>query len=441
MALWGLWGKKEPPASLISPVQNLWRSYPEDTITPVRYKQILKNADTGVTSELMELLDAAATDYKVASVLRTRKLSVASAEFRVEPAKDIVVDGKRASSDNAQRIADETREFLESIPNYLQMKMDLLDAHYRGFSSGRAVREMIDGVEMVVAWEPLESRFFLFEDAHIPLVMTEANPQGEPLPEEYLWHVVRDKPGPVTRGGTGRGIAKMWLYKGYFAIDMASYIEKYGQPHVNVTIPRSYVEGSVELERAKSAARSLIADHIGLVPEGVTLELLETIKQSSTVKDTYIAAIQYCDEAIAMAEVGHTLTSAASQVGGLGHGEEARQAGDVKQEIKIYDAAGLDEVLNTQLIWPRHARQYGDKTPRPYLCTDVEEPEDEVEVATAQKLRAETRQILLTMNVPQSLAEIYEEFECSAPTGAADRLEAPKPEPVATTKPPAKKGP
>jgi phage gp29-like protein len=443
MALWGLFGKKvkAESAGLISPVQNLFRAYPEDSITPARYKQLLRDADIGVTSGLMELFDAAATDYKVSSTLRTRKLSVASADWSVEPSDD---------SEAAKKIADETEDFLESIPNYLQMKMDILDAHYRGFSAGRALRSMVNDPakanlfagprEMVVGWEPIESRFFVFDNAHEPLVMTEDHPNGVPLPAEYLYHVVRDKPGPVTRGGTGRSIAKMWLYKGYFAVDMASYIEKFGQPHVQVTIPAHYVEGSSELERAKDAARSLIADHIGLVPEGVVIEILESIKQTSNVKDTFIAAIQFCDEAIAMSETGHTLTSAGSTVGGLGHGGEAKQAGDVKQEIKRYDACGLDEVLNMQLIWPRHLRMYGPNVPRPYLCTDVEDPEDEVEIATAQKLRAETRQILQSIGLPQSKSEMYEEFKMEPPA-AIDTLEDPKPVLTPGTKPPGRPTP
>jgi phage gp29-like protein len=430
MALWGLFGsKKAPPVGLISPIQNMWRTYPEDTITPVRFKAILKEADIGHTAELMELLDAASTDYKVASTLRTRKLSVAGAEWEVKPALDTVKDGKKSSSDAAKKLADETNTFLDGIPDFVQMKMDLLDAHYRGFASGRLVRAMVEGVEQVLGWEPIESRFFTFRDAHEPLVMTEEHPEGEPLPPEYLFHVVRDKPGPVTRGGTGRSIGKMWLYKGYFAIDLASYIEKYGQPHVQVTIPGHYVEGTAELERAKSAARSLIADHIGLVPEGVAIELLETIKQTSTAKDTYIAAIQFCDDAIAMAETGHTLTSGESRTGGLGHGGEAKEAGDVKQEIKEYDARGLEECLNRQLIWPRHLRQYGPKAPRPYLCIDVAQAENEVEVGTAQKLRAETIAILQGAGLEMSETQIRDEFDLVKPS-AGDALEPPKPEPV-----------
>lgn len=423
---WWPFGAKEtkPPAEspgLISPIQNLFRSYPEDTITPARFKLILKNADTGTTSDLMELLDAAAADYKVGSVLRTRKLSVASAPWSVEPGEE---------SDAAVKIAEEATAFIKSFVDFTQMKMDLLDAHYRGFAAGRLVREMVDGVEMAMRWEPIESRFLTFRDAHEPLVVTADNPEGVPLPPEYLYHVVRDKPGPVVRGGTGRSIARMWLYKGYFTIDMASYIEKYGQPHVQVTIPSHYTEGSPELERAKSAARSLIADHIGLVPEGVAINLLETIKQTSTVKDTYIAAIQFCDEAIAMAETGHTLTSAGSTIGGLGHGGEAKQAGDVKQEIKRYDAESLADCINRQVLWPRHDRMHGAKVPRPCFCIDVAEPDDEVAESQAQKARAETIVILQKAGLAISETQVREEFDLKKPVGAGDALDAPKPDPV-----------
>jgi phage gp29-like protein len=419
---WPFEGKAKKSPGLIQPIQNLHRGYPEDTITPVTYKSILKQADLGYTSDFMELLDACAADYKVASVLRSRKLAVAGAPWSVKPPEG-------DESEGAKAIADETHEFLDAIPNFTQMKMDLLDAHYRGFAAGRVVYAMVDGSQRVIGWEPIESRFFTFKDAQEPLVITQDNPEGVPLPPEYLFYVVRDRPGPVTRGGTGRSIAKMWLYKGYFAIDMASYIEKFGQPHVQVTIPGNYVEGSAELERAKSAARSLIADHIGLVPEGVVLECLESIKQISTVKETYIAAIQFCDDAIAMAEVGHTLTAGESRTGGLGHGQEAKQAGDVKQEIKEYDARGLEEFLNRTVIWPRHVRQYGENAPRPYLCIDVEEPEDEVEKSTALKLRAETIEILQRAGLDVDEDQVRQEFDLRAPTKALKPvMPEPKPE-------------
>lgn len=417
MAWWPFGAKKQeaPKASppLVPPTMNLHRQYPEDTITPTRFKSILKQADIGYTSELMELLDAAASDYKIASVLRTRKLSVAAAPWEVEAGED---------SDTARKAADDAKEFLDGISNFVQMKMDLLDAHYRGFAAGRLTRAMVDGVEQAVAWEPIESRFFAFANGVDPLVVTEDAPQGIPLPPEYLYHTVRDRPGPVVRGGTGRSVAKLWLYKGYFWIDMASFVEKFGQPHVNVTIPANYVEGSAELERAKSAARALIADHIGLVPEGVAIELLETIKQGSTIKDTYLAAIQFCDEAIAMVELGHTLTSGASSVGGLGHGGEADQAAQVKEEIRRFDAASLADCINERLIWPRHARQWGDKVPRPRFCVDVDEPENQLEKAQSLKLRAETIAILQGAGLKVSIEQTREEFDLDEPAGEGDVL-------------------
>ncbi len=419
-------GKPKVPkdsGSLISPVQNLFREYPEDTITPVRYRDILHDADIGLTYRYMELLDAASTDAKVASVLRTRKLAVAGADFHVEPGDE---------SDLAMKIAEETEEFIEAIPNLRQFWMDLLDAHYRGFACIRPVWAVVNGLQKVVDYEPIESRFFRFDNAATPMIVTQNNPQGEPMPPEYLFHVVRDKPGPVTRGGTGRSIGKLWLYKGYNLVDLASYLEKFGQPHVQVKIPLHYVEGSPELERAKSAARSLISDNIGLVPADVTLELLETIKQTSTVNDTYLAFMRWCDEGIAQAELGHSLTSAASNVGGLGHGQEAQQAGEVRQDIKQYDAQGFINQQHSQLIWPRTVRQYGPTAPLPFLCLDVEQPEDQAQVATAQKLRAETIAILKGAGLDVSKRQIYQEFKLEEPDSEDDKLigSVPAPAPI-----------
>ncbi len=435
--------KKEAPRlpPIIDARQNMSRVYPEDTITPLRFKQLCKLADQGQTFELMELFDACATDYKVASVLRTLKLSVAAAPSQCKPMM-------KEPTDQDKAVADEAQDFVDSIPSFIQMKMDLLDAYYRGFAAGRCVYERIEGDdlfagqrEMITAWQPIESRFFQFREGEYPEVMTLDRGGFIPLPPEYLFFTVRDKPGPVLRGGIGRSIAKMWLYKGYYLIDMASYIEKYGQPHVQVTIPKHYVEGSVELERAKSAARALISDNIGLVPEGVVVELMESIKQTSNVKDVYLAAIQFCDEAIAMAALGHTLTSGASSVGGLGHGGEAQQAADVKQEIKEFVGLVLEEFLNYRILWPRHQRMYGDAVKPPWLCIDVDEPEDQVEIATANKLRAETIQILASAGMEISKEQQYRDFGLDKPTGD-DVMKAPAPQvPVGPDGQPIQKGP
>ncbi len=326
---------------LISPMQNLSREYPEDGITIARYRQILRDADIGLTARYMEWLDLCSTDFKVASVLRTRKLAVAGAPWRVEPPEgDASALGKT--------VADETADFLRRMPNFTQFKMDLLDAHYRGFATMRLGWAVQEGRQLVVEQDAIESRFLRFHEGSEPYIMTMQDPNGVPLPSEYLFHVVRDKPGPVTRGGTGRSIGKLVFYKGFNLVDTASYIEKYGQPHIQVLLPANITEGSPELERAKSAARSIITDNIGLVPAGVTIEVLESIKQTSTVNDTYLAFMNWLDEGIAQAELGHTLTSGASQVGGLGHGGEADEAADVKQEIKQYDAAGLIHCLHIQ---------------------------------------------------------------------------------------------
>jgi phage gp29-like protein len=424
MGLFSYFGRKTTPeVGPISPIQNLWRQYPEDTIDPKNLKWILKEADQGWTTRYMELLDAASNDFKVASTLRTRKLSVAGAPHRFEPGDE---------SERGKQIADETADWFGKIPNVRQFLMDLLDAHYRGFSCVRPEFEVIDGRQMVVAWESIESRFFVFENGITPLIMTEANQSGEPLPPEYLFHVVTDKPGPITRGGTGRSIVKLWLYKGYGLVDMMSYVERFGQPHVQVIVPKNYVEGSAELERAKSAARSLIADSIGLVPEGVTISILESMKQLSQIDQVYLAVLKWLDEGIAQAELGHTLTSGASSVGGMGHGGEAAAAGDVKQDLKDADATGLVCLLEGQLIWPRTIRQYGEGAPLPRLIIDVSEAEDEELVAKAQKMRAETMAILKAAGLDISKRQARQEFDLVEPDGDDDIMRA---EEVATDDP------
>ncbi len=431
MGIFSVFSRKPPKDSgvRIDPRMNMTRQYPEDTVTPRELKRILKEADGGDVARYMELLDATAADPKAASVLRTRKLAVAGAPRRFEPGDE---------SDRAKQIADETLDFFNRIPNVTQFLMHLLDAHYRAFATMRLEWDVQPGPlglrQLICGYEAIESRFLRFENACEPRVMTQGDYQGVPIPPEWLFFTMNDKAGPVVRGGTGRALVKAWVYKGYFTIDMASFIETNAKPHVQVTVPGHYVEGSAELERAKDAARAMVSDFIGLVPEGVNIQLIESVKQTSTVRDTYLAAIRYLDEVISIAELGGDLASGSSQSGGIGHGAEAEQQGDVRQDIKEFDALSVADFLQHCVITPRTLRQYGENAPIPKLVIDVLEAEDETEVATAQKLRAETLEILQRIGKEISSKQVDEEFDLRPPDGKEDVLVA-KAKPVAPSLP------
>lgn len=408
-------GDSNPPnePSLIDPVRNLFRLYPSDTISAVRYKSILRNADAGYTTEFMELLDDVATDAHVASCLRTRKLAVAKGHRHVKPASLSAADRK---------IADQAQMFVESIPDWRQLSIDVLDAVYRGWSCNRPIWGAKDKAWWIVGHEPIESRFFRFHYGVEPLIDL-LNAPPVPVPPGYLFHVHRDKPGPIVRGGLGRSVAKLWLYKSFALIDTASYLERFGHPHIQVNLPAGYKEGSPELERAKAAARSLVTDQVGLVPPNVTMTILETISKAATVRDVYLAFMEWCDRGISKAVLGHAsaVEAGTSRLGGSG---DAENASDMQQDLVELDAAQFGETLTTQLIGPWTRYHHGPNARVPRLEIDVSLPENQLEKHQAQKVRADTIAVLMSpaIGLKVSKQQIQDEFELEEPESEDDEL-------------------
>lgn len=421
---------------------SMWRNYPATDMSPRKMRRIMREADQGTTFEWMELLDDVAEEAHVSSCLRTRKLAVAGAKWKVEAAE--VPEGD-PNVELAQAIADDASRFVKRIPLLRQLFLDLMDAHYRGFACSQPLWSPVtlDGRPRydITRHKAVESRFFRFDQNLVPLIMTEAHPEGEPLPPGVIFHVVSDKPGIISRGGTGRSIVKPWLYKGLNLIDCAGYLERFGHPPVVLKYGPGIVEGSPEFESVKNAARALMVDMVAMIPDSAKIELLNDLNKADNIDRVYLAFIRFCDEQISKAELGGAQAIDAGP-SGIGHGQEQSQQGEVRQDIRELDAYQLEEIFQSTVLRAFTLYHYGaDKlhlTPR--LCLDVAQPEDAVKAAQAQKTRADTLAVLQKMGKKLSSAQIDREFELEVPE-PGDELEAPKPPPVMPPPMPGKEQP
>lgn len=373
-------GKVRPPEEMpldISAVRKMFREYPVDGIDPEKVRWIERCADLGDVRLLMQLFDDVVKDSHVAAELAKLKVAVAGAPVVIEPGED---------SDRGRVIATAASSFVRAIPHWRQLCVDLLDAEFRGFAATQLAWVARKGRWWVDRHEPIESRFFRFT-GDTPLVETEAAPMGEPLPPSVLFHCCRDKAGPVARGGIGRSILRPWLYKGFALVDGMSYLERFGHPHVWAEIPRDIREGSPLMDRCKDAIRALVVDNASLVPAGVTLHTLEAVNKAATVKDVYLAFVEWCELAISKAILGQTLTTQAGPRGSQALGRVHRE---VSQELTELRAARLADTLNRQLLRPWTLYHYGAEAPVPELRFATEPPADERERNEAESLRAKT---------------------------------------------------
>lgn len=414
--------KTTPPVDevVIDPIRNLYREYPADTITPRSLRDILRRADAGYTTTLMTLLDDVSNDAHVGSQLRARKLSVAGADWKCDAGEE---------SDTGRAIAEEATAFLKRIPNFQQLKMDVLDDFFRGFSCVQPIWEGVGGRWDVTRWKSIESRHFQFKDGVEPRILTDLSSDGEPLHEGLIYSECRDKPGPVVRGSVGRQIVKLWLYKSFAYITCMSYLERFGHPTVTAEVPKHIRESTAEMERIKSTLKAFVNDMVGIVPEGTKIAIHESLQKAATVRDMYLVFCEAMDAGISKAITGGTLTSDAARSGGLGHGQEAKQHGDTKQETREADADRLSEVISQQLLKPWTLYHYGPAALPPRFCIDVEEPEDKLETAQSQKYRAETLSILSAAGLRIKQSQVYEEFDLEEPSPMDKVLDKPPAQP------------
>lgn len=406
-------GSRPPEGTFgITAQQKIGRIYPADGIDPLKYKSILRNADVGYTAPLMELLDDVASDVQVGSQLRSRKLAVAGKPYEIKPGED---------SDRGRAIAEAAKVFVGRISNFKQFRLDILDAPFRGFAAVQPQWIADKGAWWWGSWEAIESRFFEFKNATTPVIYTEAHPGGEELPPGVLLHTSRDKAGPIVRGGVGRSVGKLWLYKGYNLVDCASWLERFGHPHVQVQLPPHVREGSPEYVAAQKAARAFIADQAALVPAGVTIALVEALNKATNIENIYIPFLRWCDEGIAKAIRGH---AASSELGParLGSGKETEQAMDVAQDIVELDAGQFDEFFNAQVLGPWKIYHFGTDAPAPRFCTIVAPPADEKQQAETRKTEAETIEVLKRIGLKIDEPTVRVRFDQPEPASDDDVL-------------------
>jgi len=382
----------------------LWRSYPVDGISPEKLRRIERDADRGYTRELMELYDDVAKHPHVAREIRRAKFAIAGAELAVTPGDE---------SDRGSEIARAARLFLGRIPRLAQMHTDLLDAEFRGVAAVWPRWEAARGAWWVVDWQAIDSRLFRLDADGRVLIETAEHLSGEPVPAGVILHTTGDMGPALTRGGFGRSILRPWLYAGFAVVDTSSFLERFGHPYVFAETPPNLQEGSPEIERVKAALRALVVDSSALVPPGVKIQFLSAIDKAGTVRDAFLAFVEWCEGAISKAVNGQTLTA---QIGDKGSLAAARVHADEALLIVRARATRYAETLRTQLIAPWTEHHFGAGAPVPGLAFLVDPPEDAQARAQAEKTRAETLALVSgALRVPIAIRQVRQEFHLVKP--------------------------
>lgn len=352
----------------VAQVQDKYSSYPSNGLTPIRLAEIFREADMGDVLRQVELFEEMEEkDPHLFSQLQTRKNAVTGLDYEIIP----------FDSDNEldKQIAEFVSNEINSIENFEDIQIDLLDAIGKGFAVSEIIWNYVDGKTTVedIKWRH-QKRFFWDSVDDSFKVITKDFPSGIMLPEsKFIVHNYKARSGHPSRAGVLRVISWMYLFKNYDLKDWISFCEVFGMP---LRLGK-YAQGASDEDKA-SLIRALVqigTDAAGIIPDGTTIDFITTEKTSST--DLYERLARYCDEQISKAILGQTLTSDS----GGGSFAQSKTHNEVRHDLTVADCKALAATLRRDLIKPLVFFNFGENRRIPYLRYDCEEAGDLKETA------------------------------------------------------------
>lgn len=346
--------RREVATPTIGGVRPLYDDYPSQGLTPGRLGLILRDAVESDARPYLRLAEEMLEkDPHLLAIVNTRRLQVAQLEVSVEPAGEDQAALDQAAFVEQWLARDELTDEL----------VDLLDAIVKGYSVCEIVWDTSGG-----QWWPAhllwrDPAWFVFdrEDGRTLNLRTEADSyRGEPLPPfKFIDHRHKAKAGLAIRGGLGRCLAWVWLFKNFDVKSWVAFSEAYGQP---LRIGK-YGASATDEERATllRAVRGLGRDMAAIIPDSMLVDLVEA-KTGGQV-DLFQRLADFMDRQASKAVLGQTTTTDA--ISG-GHAV-SREHNEVREDIERADARILAQTLNRQLIQPLVALNFGPQTTYPRL--------------------------------------------------------------------------
>lgn len=342
-----------------------------------------------------EILQAKGGDLKVyAEVLRDdqvqtsfgqRRSAVTSAEWDVEPG-------------GTKRIDKQAAEFVKAQLEHIGWDQRT-DKMLYGVFYGWAVAECLwarDGAQIVMdAVKVRDRRRFAFDGDFRLRLLTGSNAQGELMPERKFWVFATGADHDDEPYGLGLGHWLYWptCFKKNDIKFWLIFLEKFGMP----TGKGTYQPGATDEEKRRllSALRAIQRDSGVIIPEGMSIELIEAARSGTA---DYTALYDRMNAAISKVVLGHTGSTDATP-GRLG-GES--NAADVRRDLVKADADLVCESANRSFIrWLVDWNYPGAAYPK--VWRDVEEPED-------LKSRSERDKNLFDIGFKPTLKEVKETY-------------------------------
>lgn len=362
--------RREPDTNeiAVAQVQDKYSEYPSNGLTPLKLAEIFKEADAGDVLRQMELFEEfEEKDPHLFSQLQTRKNAVTGLDYEIIPFN--------SDDPRDKEIAEFIKSEFESLENFEDVQMDLLDAIGKGFAVSEIIWSQDSGKTVIGEIKNRHQKRFFWDSMDDSFkVRTKEFPEGISLPEnKFLVHHYKARSGHPSRAGVLRVVAWMYLFKNYDLKDWVAFCEVYGMP---LRLGK-YQPGASEADKAAlmQALVQIGADAAGIIPDGTSIEFINTEKASST--DLYERLARYCDEQISKAVLGQTLTSDS----GGGSFAQSKTHNEVRHDLTVADCKALAATIRRDLIRPLVLFNFAEEKRIPYIRYDCEEAGDLKETA------------------------------------------------------------
>jgi phage gp29-like protein len=378
----------------VAQVQDKYSTYPSNGLTPVRLAQIFRDADSGDVMRQMELFEEMEEkDPHLFSQLQTRKNAVTGLDYEIIPFSDEEVD---------KDIAEFVKQEIESLENFEDVLMDLLDAIGKGIAMSEIIWTYDEGKVTIddIRWRH-QKRFFWDENDTLK-VITKDFPAGIEIPEnKFIIHRYKARSGHPSRAGVLRVVAWMYLFKNYDLKDWVSFCEVFGMPlRLGKYNPSASEEDKAALIRALV---QIGTDAAGIIPDGTEIEFKESSKTTSI--NVYESLARFCDEQISKAVLGQTLTSDS----GSGSYAQSKTHNEVRHDLTVADCKALAATLRRDLIRPLVLFNFGEDKRIPYIRFDAEEAGDMKETADIYE------KLICQIGLKIPTAHLYKKFSIPKP--------------------------
>ena len=373
-------------------------------LSPEKLAGILRDVRSGeCPAEYLELAqDMEMRDLHYRSVLSTRKDAVCGLKIKVEPASDDKKDIEIAQSVERDIIKNRSARFVPLL-------RDMLDALAKGFS----VCE-IDWDTSCKLWKPgkytwKDPRWFQYdkETGQTLMLRDELTTElHQLLPNKFIIHEPHLISGTQIAGGLALPALFYFMLKSYDVTSWAAFIDRYGFPIRLGKYSRKATQDDIKTLRR--AVASIGADFGAVIPEGATIEIIES-KTSNENSTAYQSMATWIDKQVSKLVLGQTMTTddGSSRAQGEIHEE-------VRQDIAAADALAIADTLNSSLIVPYVNFNFGEQECYPEIVLykpdkkNIEQVVSAIEKLAPQGLTAKADEIryLLGLSKPEEKDEI-----------------------------------